>query len=213
MDIDLSPDALAAAFVVAKRDTMPALKQAGDQHGPTVLVATFVMLAETLAGFGATRQLARLVHRRARTNRLNEIAAQDARLADRSGFPLRVDLTGLPRRLGTAAICGHWRLPRSPLVGQTSTASLVKSTQRASRAISLKARAPWGKLEFQGSRDDRKTRIHTEFETVDFSGDVEGEPIAAAFGLMLDGDVDAQRLGAGGALSPQPVRAVLAPLG
>jgi hypothetical protein len=53
MDIDLSPDALAAAFVVAKCDTMPALKQAGDQHGPTVLVATFVMLAETLAGFGA----------------------------------------------------------------------------------------------------------------------------------------------------------------
>jgi hypothetical protein len=53
MDIDLSLDALAAAFVVAKRDTMPALKQAGDQHGPTVLVATFVMLAETLAGFGA----------------------------------------------------------------------------------------------------------------------------------------------------------------
>jgi hypothetical protein len=53
MDIDLSPDALAATFVVAKRDTMPALKQAGDQHGPTVLVATFAMLAETLAGFSA----------------------------------------------------------------------------------------------------------------------------------------------------------------
>ena len=53
MDIDLSPDALAAAFVVAKRDTMPALKQAGDRHGPTVLVATFAMLAETLAGFSA----------------------------------------------------------------------------------------------------------------------------------------------------------------
>jgi hypothetical protein len=52
-DTDLSPDGLAAASAVAKRDILPALKQAADRHGPIVLVGTFVMLAEILAGFGA----------------------------------------------------------------------------------------------------------------------------------------------------------------
>jgi hypothetical protein len=67
-DTDLSPDGLAAASAVAKRDILPALKQAVDRHGPIVLVGTFVMLAEILAGFGAgEEQLVWLARRGART--------------------------------------------------------------------------------------------------------------------------------------------------
>ena len=101
------------------------------------------MLAETLAGFGADEAAGPA---RPPARDLNEIAAQDDRLADRSGFPLRVDLTGLPRRLGTAAICAHRTagvdVNRSLILGDGSRSAQPISPARMAQSGSLSAYPP-----------------------------------------------------------------------
>jgi hypothetical protein len=58
---------IAAGFRIAGRRIAPAIRLTDDRHGPTVLVAAFVMLADILSAFGIREEeLVRLARQGAR---------------------------------------------------------------------------------------------------------------------------------------------------
>ena len=61
VDIDLrrfppTPDGLAAGFRIASRSIAPAIRRVEDKHGPTVLVAAYVMLGDISRRSGSGRR-------------------------------------------------------------------------------------------------------------------------------------------------------------
>jgi hypothetical protein len=67
--MDLTPDDLAAGFVIAARDIAP-MQRAEEQYGLAALIAAFALMGDVLTAFGVTEaQLVELARQSAQLSR------------------------------------------------------------------------------------------------------------------------------------------------